>query len=160
MPVDDRPEPPPRPGEASGGTFGSVRPETRLVPDRRYTLLAALGAVVALGALVLSHDLPGRVLAGVAVVVLLGYVASDLLFSPRLVVSGDGLVVNAPTLRARLRWSEVVEVRADSRQRLGLRSTNLEVDAGHTLAVFSKRAIGMDPGAAAQLIRAYRPPTR
>jgi hypothetical protein len=48
-------------------------------------------------------------------------------------------------------------VRADTRQRLGLRSVTLEIDAGDELHVFSKRALGAEPDAVAGLIRAMDP---
>lgn len=134
-----------------------VRPQTRLVPDRRYTALAAVGLIAALAAFALTSDSAGRVLAVVAVVLLAGYLVGDLVFSPRVVVSADGVVVNSPLLRASLAWAEIEDIRADTRQRLGLRSTTLEIDAGARLAVLSRRAIGMDPEQAADLIRAYRP---
>ena len=134
------------------------RPELRFVPDRRYTGCAVGGLVVAVGLAVLAGDAPGRLLAAVAVAFLGVYVVSDLLFSPRLVVSAEGVVVNAPLVRARLAWSQIEDVRVDARQRLGLRSATLEIDAGATLAVLSRRAIGTDPAAAAELIGAFRPP--
>ena len=135
-----------------------VRPETRFVPDRRYTALAAGGLVTAAAAAALTSDLTGRAVAIGAALVLAGYVVTDLLFSPRLTASAAGVVVNSPLLRARLGWPQIEDVRADTRLRLGLRSTTLEVDAGSTLAVLSRRAIGMDPAEAADLIRAHRPP--
>jgi hypothetical protein len=133
------------------------RPTVAFRPDRRYTLLAAGGALVALALVIVLSDRPGRVLAGVAVAVLLAYAVSDLLFSPRLSASPDGVVVRAPLLRAQLAWHQVEDVRADVRVRYGLRSTTLEVDAGAVLAVFSRRALGVDPGEAAALVRACRP---
>jgi hypothetical protein len=90
---------------------------------------------------------------------LVGYVVADLVFSPRLVASVDGLVVNAPLCRARLSWAEIEDIRAETRFRYGVRSTTLEVDAGGLLAVFSRRALGTDPVAAADLVSAFRPVT-
>ena len=133
------------------------RAEARFTPDRRYTLLAAAGALVAAGLALLATDPAGRLLAAGAAAVLVGYLAADLVFSPRLLVSADGIVVNSPLLRTRLAWGEIEDVRADVRQRMGLRSTTLEIDAGATLAVLSRRAIGTDPEAAAALITAFRP---
>jgi PH (Pleckstrin Homology) domain-containing protein len=135
----------------------SVRAEARFVPDRRFTALAAGGAVVALAVLLVTDDTPGRLILGIAALVLAGYVVTDLLFSPRLVASADGVVVNAPLTRARLAWPEIEDVQADTRLRFGLRSTTLEIDAGSTLAVLSRRAIGADPAEAADVIRAFRP---
>jgi hypothetical protein len=134
------------------------RPEARFLPDRRYTALAGGGLVVAVVLALVTAPAPGRLLAAIAALLLAGYVASDLLFSPRVVASADGVVINSPLLRTRLSWAEVEDVRADVRQRLGLRSTTLEIDAGATLAVLSRRAIGSDPEDAARLIGAFRPP--
>jgi hypothetical protein len=133
------------------------RPTVAFRPDRRYTALAAGGAVVAIVLVLVLSDPAGRVLAGVAVAVLVTYAISDLLFSPRLCASADGVVVRSPLLRAQLEWHEVEDVRADTRVRYGLRSNTLEVDAGAVLAVFSRRALGVDPAEAAALVRACRP---
>src|SRR3954469_11098722 len=123
-------------------------------------MLAAGGLVVAVGLALLAGDAAGRLLAAIAAVVLAAYVAADLLFTPRLLVTADGIIVNSPLLRTRLAWSEIEDVRADVRQRLGLRATTLEIDAGATLAVLSRRAIGHDPEAAAALIAGLRPAPR
>jgi hypothetical protein len=133
------------------------RPDVAFRPDRRYTLLSAAGAALALVLVLVLHDPPGRVLAGVAVAVLAAYAGSDLLFSPRLTASSAGLVVRSPLLRVQLAWPEVEDVRADTRVRYGLRSTTLEIDAGAVLAVFSRRALGADPEQAAALVLARRP---
>jgi Bacterial PH domain len=131
--------------------------ELRFVPDRRYTALAGGGFAVAVIVALLAADAPGRLLAAGAAVVLAAYVAADLVFTPRVVVSAGGVVVNAPLLRTRLPWTAVERVHADTRLRLGLRATTLEIDAGETLAVLSRRAIGVDPEVAAEQIRAFRP---
>jgi hypothetical protein len=136
--------------------FGAVPTAARFVPDRRYTLAAAGGAVVAAVALLLAGDNPGRLMAGIALVVLLAYVACDLVFTPRLLVTTEGVVINSPLTRIRLAWSDVESVQAQSRDRLGLRSVTLEVDAGAVLAVFSRRALGADPEQAASLIDSFR----
>ncbi|MEO9140145.1 MAG: PH domain-containing protein [Jatrophihabitans sp.] len=127
------------------------------VPDRRFTLGAAAGALIALGVAVFAEDKPGRLLAAVVFLILLAYVVSDLVFSPRLVVTTEGLVIRSPLTRATLGWADIEHVRADTRDRLGLRSTTLEIDAGSTLAVFSRRSLGTDPEQAAELIDSFRP---
>lgn len=132
-------------------------PVARFVPDRRFTVGAVTGALVALVLVLLATDAPGRLIAGVACAVLVVYAGSDLVFSPRLTVSIAGVVIHSPLTRARLGWAEVESVQADSRVRFGLRSTTLEIDAGETLAVFSRRALGVDPEDAAGLIRSFRP---
>jgi hypothetical protein len=132
-------------------------PIARFAPDRRYTAAAALGALVAVVLGVVGGDPAGRLLAAVAALVLVAYVVADVAFSPRLVVSGEGVVIRSPLTRATLTWGEVDDVRAESRTRLGLRSTTLEIDAGPVLAVLSRRALGADPAEVADLIRAFRP---
>ncbi|MCW2596486.1 MAG: hypothetical protein QOH52_2762 [Pseudonocardiales bacterium] len=132
-------------------------PVVKFVADRRFTGLAAAGVVVAVVIAVLANDRAGQLLAGLAALVLALYVVSDLVFSPRLVVSAQGLRVRSPFTRADLPWSQVEDVRADTRTRLGLRSTTLEIDAGPVLAVMSRRALGADPEDVAELVNAFRP---
>ncbi|HET6877206.1 MAG TPA: PH domain-containing protein [Jatrophihabitans sp.] len=133
-------------------------PGVRFVPDRRITALAAAGALVALLLCLFSAgDAPGRLLFGIAAAVLAVYVASDLVFSPRLTVSEDGLSIRSPFATARVPWAEVAAVRAETRTRFGLRSTTLEIDAGTVLAVLSRRALGADPERVAQVVSGYRP---
>lgn len=132
-------------------------PTVAFVPDRRYTILAALGCLAAVIAAFFSDDPAGHVLYSVAALVLLAYVGADLIFRPRLTVSPTGLVINTPFTRARLSWDEVNEVRADTRFRRGLRSVTLEIDAGAVLAVFTKRTLGVEPADAAAQIAAVRP---
>ncbi|MBN9618405.1 MAG: PH domain-containing protein, partial [Actinobacteria bacterium] len=121
------------------------RPEARFIPDRRLTALAAGGAAGAFLVSFLTTDTAGRLLAVIAGIMLLAYVVTDLIFSPRLIASTEGLVVRSPFARATLRWDEVDDVRADTRFRLGLRSTSLEIDAGPVLAVLTRRALGAEP---------------
>ncbi len=135
----------------------STPPVARFGPDRRYTWFAVAGVLIALGVVVVSADRPGRLLFGLAAALLLGYVVTDLVFTPRLTVSAAGIVINSPLTRATLEWSEIEHVRADTRTRLGLRSTTLEVDAGPVLAVLSRRALAGDPAEIAELVRAFRP---
>jgi hypothetical protein len=156
-----RPQPPPPSRSALNlppvGPDPASPPEVRFVPDRRYTALAAGGALGGIAAIVVTGDTAGRLLFAVAVLLLVSYVVADLVFSPRLVASGTGVVINSPFTRARLGWDEVDDVRAETRFRRGLRSTTLEIDAGAVLAVFSRRALGTEPVQAAALIEAVRP---
>jgi len=132
-------------------------PGCRFGPDRRLTALTATLTLIAAAAAVLSPDPPGRVLLGAAALVLLAYTATDLLFWPRLTASPEGLLIRTPLTRARIPWSDVDAVRADARERIGLRSVTLEIDAGERLVVFSRRALGADPETVAALIGAFAP---
>lgn len=131
-------------------------PVVRFGPDRRLTLAAAVGALVAV-ALLLSTDATGRVLFAVAAAVLACYAVGDLVWWPRLTADVAGVRVRTPFVRTDLAWSQVDDVRADVRTRYGLRSATLEVDAGEVLVVFSRRSLGADPETVASLVRALRP---
>lgn len=132
-------------------------PTVRFGPDRRLTALAGIGALIGIGLCVTVGDAPGRLLFGLATLVLVGYAVGDLLWFPRLSADRTGVRIRTPFTRADLAWDVVETVRADVRNRYGLRSSTLEVDAGDVLVVFSRRSLGTDPEAAAGLIAAMRP---
>ena len=125
-------------------------------PDRRLTAVTGVAGLIAVGLAGFTADGGARVFAAVAAVVLLGYAVSDLLFWPRLVLSAQGVQVQGPFERLAVGWGDVTTVRADVRIRHGLRSTALEVDAGDTLVVLSRRALGADPEAVAAVAATYR----
>lgn len=130
----------------------------RFGPDRRVTALAGGGALVALVLALLAGDATGRLLFGLACALLLAYVASDLIYTPRLVATAGGVAVRSPSTRVTLSWADIDAVRADTRSRFGLRSSTLEIDAGEVLAVFSRRSLGAEPDDVAALVNALRPP--
>ena len=131
-------------------------PTCRFGPDRRLTALCIVLAVVAVAVAILSGDSPGRILAGIAAVLLAGYVITDLAFWPRLVATGGGLTIRTPSTRTTLPWEAVDAVRVDERTRLGLMSRTLEIDSGALLVVLSRRALGEDPRTVADLLEAFR----
>jgi Bacterial PH domain len=130
-------------------------PTCRFGPDRRLTALSAGLAAVAAVFVILSGDAAGRLLAGLAAVLLAGYAVTDLAFWPRLIATGSGLQIRTPTTRATVPWSDVA-VRVDERTHLGLLSRTLEIDAGSLLVVFSRRSLGADPREVAGLLAAFR----
>jgi hypothetical protein len=129
----------------------------RFGPDLRLSAVVFLLAVGALVLVLSTDDAGGRLLWGVAALVLAGYAVGDVVFWPRLAVDAHGLRIRTPLARADLAWDDVEEVRADVRTRYGLRTSTLEVDAGSTLVVFSRRALGADPGTVQSLVRAMDP---
>jgi hypothetical protein len=135
----------------------SDSPVYRFGPDRRLTAGYALAALIALATTLLTSDAAGRLLFALATVVLLGYAVSDLVYSPRIEADRAGLVLRTPGLRRSFTWDQVQDIRADSRQRLGLRLVTLEIDVADTLVVFSRRALGTDPERAAALIHFSAP---
>lgn len=132
-------------------------PTVRFGPDRRLTAVTAALALVFAAAATLTSDAGGRILFAVGALVLLAYAVSDLLLWPRVVATADGVTVRSAGATTHLKWDAIEDVRADSRQRVGLRSVTLEIDAGEHLFVFSRRALGMRPEQAADLIAAFRP---
>jgi hypothetical protein len=142
--------------QIDGSAVDARAPTLRFGPDRRLTALIGVLALVAATAAALAPDSAGRLLLAGAALVLLAYAATDLIYSPRLTASADGLLVRTPATRGLIPWSDVEAVRADTRQRAGLRSVTLEIDAGERLVVFSRRALGADPAQVAGLISAFR----
>ena len=140
--------------------FLDRQPAAAFGPDRRMTAFCGGGAVLALVLTLSWPDTPGRLIFGLATLVLLSYVATDLMFSPRLVVDSDGVSVHSPFTRARWSWPEVTRIQADARQRYGVRAVTLEVDAGEQLVVLSRRALGESPEVVAEVAASFAPPRR
>ena len=132
------------------------RPAVTFSPDGRLTLACGAAAVLAIGLAFVSDD-AGRILFGLAAALLAGYVVTDRVYSPRLMADEDGLTIRSPFTNARLAWADVERVHADARQRYGLRSVTLEVDAGETFVVLSRRALGEDPELVAEVVNSYVP---
>lgn len=124
----------------------------RFGPDRRLSAAYAAGALVAVATAFLTADAAGRLLFAIAAVILAAYAVTDVVFWPRVQAGRAGLVLHTPTLRGSFGWDQVQDVRADSRQRLGLRLVTLEIDVADNLVVLSRRALGTDPERAAALI--------
>jgi Bacterial PH domain len=134
---------------------GSTR--VRFGPDLRLSALIFVAAMGALVLAVMTGDAPGRLIFGLAALVLAAYAVGDVIFWPRLVADQAGLRIRTPMTRADVAWADVEGVDADVRSRYGLRSTTLEIDAGPTLVVFSRRALGADPETVQNLVRALDP---
>ncbi|GAB1688521.1 PH domain-containing protein [Krasilnikovia sp. M28-CT-15] len=118
-----------------------------------------LGAIaVCVLVLAFGRDDPVQwVLAGVTAAGLCGWALSDLIAPVRLAADPDGItVVTGFARRRRLEWAAIERVRVDRRQRLGLRSELLEVDAGEALYLFSEHQLGAPPDEVAQALAAWR----
>ena len=124
---------------------------------------AALGAVgLGLALATVAVDSAGRLLVGVAALVLLGVAAHDALLRPRLTVDEHGVVVRRLSGRARLPWQRLrVEVRTT--RRFGLTSRALELDTAAgiddpgVLVLLSRRDLGTDPEEVAGQLRRLDP---
>lgn len=90
---------------------------------------------------VVEWVLAGAVAAGVAI-----WGIRDLVAPVRLAADAEGVTVVAGfARRRRLRWSEIEAVRLDRRERLGVTSNLLEIDADDALYLFSMHDLGADP---------------
>jgi len=86
------------------------------------------------------------VLAGAIAAGLLGWALRDLLAPVRLAADPSGVTVVEGFARRRwLSWAEIERVRVDRRERLGLATAMLEVDADEALYLFSMHDLGADP---------------
>jgi len=115
--------------------------------------VAVLVLVVAFG----RRDPVQWFLAIVVAIGLTGWALRDLLRPIRLTADPEGLTVVAGLLRRRrLAWAEIERVRVDRRERLGLRSALLEVDAGDALYLFSVHELGAEPEEVAAALVNFR----
>jgi hypothetical protein len=118
----------------------------RIRPVLPVTKLLGTVAIVAL-VLAFGRDDPVRWFLAAAVGLgLAGWALRDLIAPVRLAADPDGVtVVVGFAGRRRLRWSEIERVQLDRRDRLGVRTQLLEVDAGDNLYLFSRYDLGAEP---------------
>jgi hypothetical protein len=138
--------------------FIRTRPTSKFGPDKRSTALWAVLAVVPALIALFSNDRAGQLMLIGMTVTFAFYSISDVIFSPRLTVSSEGVVICTPFLRGTFEWRSIESVHLDDRRRFGIRTVTLEIDLGSTIAVFSQRSLGVDPQLAAELVQAYRHP--
>jgi len=86
------------------------------------------------------------VIAAAAAIGLAGWTLRDLVVPVRLAADPAGVtVVDGFARRRRLVWAEIERVRVDRRERLGLTTELLEVDADDALYLYSTHDLGADP---------------
>jgi hypothetical protein len=84
--------------------------------------------------------------AGTVAIGLAAWAARDLVAPVRLAADRDGITVVAGfARRRRLPWAQIERVRLDRRDRLGITSEMLEVDADDALFLFSMHDLGAEP---------------
>lgn len=97
------------------------------------------------------------VLGGAIAAGLLGWALRDLLAPVRLAADPSGVtVVEGFARRRRLSWAEIERVRVDRRERLGLATAMLEVDADEALYLFSMHDLGADPHVVLAALEEFR----
>jgi hypothetical protein len=133
------------------------------VPAVVLGLLGAVGllAWVVLGARTGALDAPGRLLLGVAGVVVGAAALTGLRARPRLAAEEDALVLRGPFATRRWPWARVDAVRVVRMRRLGLPAAYLEIDArdddgGERLLVLGRMELGTDPADVAEALQTHR----
>jgi hypothetical protein len=116
-------------------------------------VVAKAATAVALAVLAVFLDAQGALLAWAGAAVGAGLTARDLVFPVRLAADDEGLTVR----RKRLAWSQIVSIRVDVRQRLGLTARMLEIDDGDRLYLLSVYDLGAQPDDVAAELNARLP---
>jgi hypothetical protein len=119
-------------------------------PRAGETALAAVAALLVAGAAVVVPDTPGRLLLGLAALLLAGRAGRDVLLRPRLAAGPGGLEVRTLGGRRHLPWP-LLRVRVRETRRFGVRARTLELDTATgpddagILVVLGRRELGEDP---------------
>lgn len=105
------------------------------------------GLLMAVAAVTLVTDLPGRALAGIAAVGLLAFASMSWRARPKLAISADGLVVRTWFGTHVLRRHDVAKIRITEFRRIGRKVRLLEIDTtpDDHLLVFTRWDLGTDP---------------
>ena len=114
-----------------------------------------LAALLALAAF-LADDNAGRLLLGLAAVLVSYIAAYGSVARPRLVADDTGMTVRGLFASRHLPWHRV-KVRLTHTRRLGRETRTLELDAEEQLVVLTKLDLGADPEEVAEVLHAMRP---
>ncbi|MFJ5987783.1 PH domain-containing protein [Lentzea sp. NPDC092896] len=121
--------------------------------------LVAVAWVVALAlafAALTVDDNAGRLLIGLASLLVTYLAAFATIARPRLTADVDGLAVRGLASTTRLPWHEV-KVKLQTTRRLGREQQTLELDADDRLVVLTRVDLGADPEEVAGVLHALRP---
>jgi hypothetical protein len=105
------------------------------------------GVLMAIAAVTIVTDVPGRVLAGIAAVGLLAFASMSWRARPKLAITGDGLAVRGWFGTRVLGRQDVARVRITEFRRIGRKVRLLEIDTADDdhLLVFTRWDLGTDP---------------
>lgn len=138
----------------SCGTLDSVtRTWSTPVPLVAVAWVAALALATAA---FLADDNAGRLLIGLATVLVTCFAAFATIARPRLTADADGLAVRGFAGTTLLPWHEV-KVKLQTTRRLGREQQTLELDADDRLVVLTRLDLGADPEEVAGVLHALRP---
>ena len=104
------------------------------------------GLILAIGAVTLITDAPGRILVGIAAVGLLVFASLSWRARPKLAISDDGLVIRGWSRSHVLRHGDIKIIRITEFRRLARKVRLLEIDTTDgRLLVFTRWDLGTDP---------------
>lgn len=108
---------------------------------------ATFGAAMAIAAVTVVTDTPGRFLAGVAAVGLLAFATMSWRARPKLAITSEGLVARGWWHTQVLKPADIGAVRITEFRRIGRKVRMLEIDVvqGDRLLVFTRWDLGTDP---------------
>ena len=104
----------------------------------------------------IADDNAGRLLSGLATLLVSYLAAFATIARPRLSADVDGLAVRGFASTTHLPWHEV-KVKLQTTRRLGREQQTLELDADDRLVVLTKLDLGADPEEVAGVLHALRP---
>ena len=105
-----------------------------------------LGLILAIGAVTLITDTPGRILVGIAAMGLLAFASLSWRARPKLAISDDGLVIRGWSRTNLLQRSDIKIIRITEFRRLARKVRLLEIDTtDDRLLVFTRWDLGTDP---------------
>ncbi|MFD5831801.1 PH domain-containing protein [Lentzea sp. NPDC060358] len=122
----------------------------------RIVAVAWVAALALAVATVLADDNAGRLLIGLATLLVAYLAAFATIARPRLTADVDGLAVRGFASTTLLPWHEV-KVKLQTTRRLGREQQTLELDADDRLVVLTKLDLGADPEEVAGVLHALRP---
>ncbi|MDV3123361.1 PH domain-containing protein [Mycobacterium sp. 21AC1] len=104
------------------------------------------GLMMAIAAVTMITEGPGRVIAGVAAVGLLTFATVSWRARPKLAITEDGLTVGGWRRARTLRRNEIQAIRITEFRRIGRKTRLLEIDTvDDRLLVFTRWDLGTDP---------------
>jgi hypothetical protein len=115
-------------------------------PTLGIAACAMIGLILAIAAVTLITDAPGRILIGVAAVGLLVFASLSWRARPKLAISDDGLVTRGWTRTNVLTRADIKHIRITEFRRLARKMRLLEIDTNDDrLLVYTRWDLGTDP---------------
>ena len=115
-------------------------------PTLGIAACAMIGLILAIAAVTLITDAPGRILVGVAAVGLLLFASLSWRARPKLAINDDGLLIRGWSRTNLLRRGDIKIIRITEFRRLARKVRLLEIDTtDDRLMVFTRWDLGTDP---------------